>query len=604
MTSLTTYLVEGGPFLYPVLTGLVVLPLVAFWMFLTQLLRWRFPAFLGLGVALLVVIVGLLGTWYDAGRALEAIAAADASFVDQLAGQGYGMSLGTSVVAFALGAFGCAGFAAATGSGLLLRPGQKAEPTWGGLVGGLLFGAVTFVLAAWFAGLLGALVASLVAFGVVTSGARFPFETERDRARAASGRFVVGFHGFFAYLLLAATLYLRAEADWFYAYRATGELVAQLQALAVQGLDMAVGTSVILAVASMLMGLLQGSSRFEDLDGRAWAMGVLYLLTPLLVVVPLAMAGWNLYTLREQAVPWNELRAPRLQAAGIRPPRLDRELERITRAHTLQLTDAGVAYDDAPAPDPLEVGDTLNVEAGPDIALSRLQAVAPAVEGASLCLTVRAYDVLSCLPFRMATTAEAEEPRSLAARGGVPALQLVPEDRGWVLMSDEGVVGRGDLATLGAQLEPGVRPVRVWLPEGRTVEDLVATHKALAVGGVEPVLVWRTDPAPPLPEGDAAVSTDGIDREAVRSTIQRYGTQMRYCYERSLKRRPTLEGSVVVHFTIGPTGTVLEATTEDSTLADPDLETCLEARIRNLRFPVPKGGQAVVRYPFVFRPSP
>ena len=94
-----------------------------------------------------------------------------------------------------------------------------------------------------------------------------------------------------------------------------------------------------------------------------------------------------------------------------------------------------------------------------------------------------------------------------------------------------------------------------------------------------------------------------IDRVAIRETMDRYSAQMRFCYDRSLARRPTLAGSVVVHFTIGPTGTVLDAKTRDSTLGDEDLERCLETRVRNLRFPKPIGGQAVVAYPFVFRPE-
>lgn len=607
MFDAMTFLAEGGPFMYPVLTGLVVLPLVAFWLFLTQALRWRFPNFLALGAALTIVSLGLIGTWYGSGLALEAIGSADPSFVDQLAAQGYAVALYPSIVAFALGALGCAAFAIANGFGLLVRPGEKSEPTWAGLAGGLVFGLITLPLAFIFSGWFSGLVAAMVALAQVLVGTRFPFETDRDRARAVSGRFVVGFHGFFAFVCTAGFLFCSAESSYFLAYQAPPEMVSMLQAQATAGLEMAVGTAFILAVAVLLMGLFQGSARFEDLDGRGWASGVLYALTPVLVLVPLGMAGWNLLSLRTNAVPWHELRAPKLQAGGVRPPRLDRDLKPIARADTLQLTDAGMAFNDKAAKAGLEVGDTLNIEADPDIALARFVAMAPEIEGASLCLTVRAFDVLSCLPFRMATGPEGEKPRSLLADAQLPELQLVPQDRGWVLMRGaDQILGRGDMAQLATLLPAGKLALRLWMPEGRTVEDLVAAHKTLSQGEAQPVLVWRADPAPtvaPPATGDDAMKTDGVDREVIRETMGRYSSQMRFCYERSLKSRPSLQGSVVVHFTIGPTGTVLEASTHDSTLGDQELERCLETRVRNLRFPKPKGGQAVVEYPFVFRPE-
>ena len=58
------------------------------------------------------------------------------------------------------------------------------------------------------------------------------------------------------------------------------------------------------------------------------------------------------------------------------------------------------------------------------------------------------------------------------------------------------------------------------------------------------------------------------------------------------------------HRTIDPAGAVTEAHTQESTLHDRTVESCVAAKIKTWRFPIPKGGGEVfVTYPFIFTPG-
>ena len=57
-----------------------------------------------------------------------------------------------------------------------------------------------------------------------------------------------------------------------------------------------------------------------------------------------------------------------------------------------------------------------------------------------------------------------------------------------------------------------------------------------------------------------------------------------------------------VKFTINNTGSVIEATIKESTLKNPNVESCITKKIKHWIFPAPKGGGlVVVVYPFVFK---
>lgn len=95
----------------------------------------------------------------------------------------------------------------------------------------------------------------------------------------------------------------------------------------------------------------------------------------------------------------------------------------------------------------------------------------------------------------------------------------------------------------------------------------------------------------------------GLDRDVIARVIKRHEAQIRNCYERELQKDPSLGGKVGVNFTIAGNGSVSQvAVLEDSVGGNGAVGRCISQRIRNWRFPEPKGGGTVmVNYPWVFR---
>ena len=100
------------------------------------------------------------------------------------------------------------------------------------------------------------------------------------------------------------------------------------------------------------------------------------------------------------------------------------------------------------------------------------------------------------------------------------------------------------------------------------------------------------------------VVVGSIDPELIRKVVHDHRAQIRTCYETQLTSSPNLAGKVVSAWTIDPTGLVTEAHTQESTLHDKTVETCVASKIKTWRFPIPKGGGEVfVTYPFIFTPG-
>lgn len=94
----------------------------------------------------------------------------------------------------------------------------------------------------------------------------------------------------------------------------------------------------------------------------------------------------------------------------------------------------------------------------------------------------------------------------------------------------------------------------------------------------------------------------GLDRNAIAAVIMRHLSEVRYCYEQGLQKKPTLSGRVSMNFMIGPTGSVTTAQINNSSLAHPPVENCIRDRLKTWKFPQPQGGVNVkVSYPFVLR---
>ncbi len=94
----------------------------------------------------------------------------------------------------------------------------------------------------------------------------------------------------------------------------------------------------------------------------------------------------------------------------------------------------------------------------------------------------------------------------------------------------------------------------------------------------------------------------GLTKKEVWSVISRHITEVRKCYEDAILRMPSIEGQLMVDFTIASNGRVSSANVKETTMKDVGVGKCITDRLSQWEFPQPKGSRQVsVLYPFVFR---
>ncbi|MBL9038950.1 MAG: AgmX/PglI C-terminal domain-containing protein [Archangium sp.] len=104
---------------------------------------------------------------------------------------------------------------------------------------------------------------------------------------------------------------------------------------------------------------------------------------------------------------------------------------------------------------------------------------------------------------------------------------------------------------------------------------------------------------------DAApeVESAEIDRGKLAAYLRARMSAIQGCYEKELKRNPSLKGKVVVRFTITPQGRASDIEIEENTLGNDAVPSCIKTVIRGWVFPFKPDGEATVAYPFVFSPA-
>ncbi|QQR89238.1 MAG: energy transducer TonB [Myxococcales bacterium] len=103
--------------------------------------------------------------------------------------------------------------------------------------------------------------------------------------------------------------------------------------------------------------------------------------------------------------------------------------------------------------------------------------------------------------------------------------------------------------------------------------------------------------------GDVGGSGDFDSSLVVKMIRQRLGA-IKACYERELKRNPSLSGKVTVEFTIQQSGSVSGAKSVENSTGDAAVAGCVVSAVQRFRFnPGPEGGSVTFRYPFVFEPQ-
>ncbi len=108
-----------------------------------------------------------------------------------------------------------------------------------------------------------------------------------------------------------------------------------------------------------------------------------------------------------------------------------------------------------------------------------------------------------------------------------------------------------------------------------------------------------------LEDGGDVGGSGEFDAAVVVKMIKTRIRAIQICYEKELARNPTLQGKVVVQFTIQPTGSVTNASATTNTTNDPNVASCVVSTISRFRFndPAPEGGSVTFSYPFVFAPQ-
>lgn len=94
-----------------------------------------------------------------------------------------------------------------------------------------------------------------------------------------------------------------------------------------------------------------------------------------------------------------------------------------------------------------------------------------------------------------------------------------------------------------------------------------------------------------------------LSRDAINAVMKRQLTALKDCYERQLKRTPTLAGKIVLDFEILDTGKISDVKFSEDTVRNAAVKECIVQRSKFWRFPKPEGGSVLVSFPLVFTPS-
>ena len=124
-----------------------------------------------------------------------------------------------------------------------------------------------------------------------------------------------------------------------------------------------------------------------------------------------------------------------------------------------------------------------------------------------------------------------------------------------------------------------------WCPEGK-----ICTGSSVNHGKHRPGVGHAND----LGTSDV---TGGLPRETVRRIVRANFPYIRQCYEQGLKKDPELRGVVATRFIIDMTGAVETASLSSCSLSDPAVASCVVGVFRNMSFPSPENGKAMVTYP-------
>lgn len=94
-----------------------------------------------------------------------------------------------------------------------------------------------------------------------------------------------------------------------------------------------------------------------------------------------------------------------------------------------------------------------------------------------------------------------------------------------------------------------------------------------------------------------------LNADVIKNEMRKRLRALKDCYERQLKRFPTLQGKIVLSFEIAESGRVSDARIEDDSVNNSGVSSCIIERARTWRFPKPDGGSVFVSFPLIFTPA-
>lgn len=183
--------------------------------------------------------------------------------------------------------------------------------------------------------------------------------------------------------------------------------------------------------------------------------------------------------------------------------------------------------------------------------------------------------------------------------------------------------GKRILLSRGAAVQQHVAMMRVWLAkimvelpvgEGHSTGiaaqtptpelKLTAAGATMNIGKIESG--FRSSQAPVVTGTTPEAKRDGscvncIDKRDVDVAVKMRMDKIRGCYQRELRRTPTLAGELLMSFVVQRDGTVGSATVKRSSINNVAVETCVREQFLLMKFAKPPGNQTIsVNYPIVF----
>ena len=115
-------------------------------------------------------------------------------------------------------------------------------------------------------------------------------------------------------------------------------------------------------------------------------------------------------------------------------------------------------------------------------------------------------------------------------------------------------------------------------------------------------LVISCSHKPTQNENPGPIPNETETRAGIRASVESKVGEVEECYSKILNDSPQTQGKVVVQWTIGDGGKVVDASIKSTELHSQQLEDCLVGKVKTWVFPAPPNGQLqVISYPFMFR---